>query len=114
MVQLIRLPTGSRIAPSAVRLLEARTLHKPMIGDDGAPYRAMVAIETRTQFVRIPCASYADAVALRDALAEEIDAIRAAFEARHKRTCPAAGSATAESPGTTQDQSEAATKEPAL
>lgn len=81
MADLIRLPTGSHVAAEAIRSLEARPCGTPYIDNQGRAWPAYLIVETRNQIMRVPCASMADAEALRDELAALANADRARAQA---------------------------------
>ena len=93
MARLIQLPTGTYVAPDAIRLVEARSLGRPYVDHEGAEWPAMVCIETRNQVVRVPCATFAEAVRLRDCIGGTVNAHDAQRErariAPDGRTLPA-------------------------
>lgn len=73
---LMTLPNGTRVAPAAVRLIDARELVRPYRDHSGQTWPALVTIETRGYIVRIPCASLAGAEAMRDEIASQIEHAR--------------------------------------
>ena len=110
--RLMVLPTGTRVAHSAIRVVQARALRTPFCDDDGTISLAQVLIETRSNNLLVPCATLADAERLRDEIADEVDrrnadaaARRMPQGARNETTRPAAGSAQAESPGARKETS---------
>jgi hypothetical protein len=75
MRPLLRLANGTRLAHTAVRAIDARELSRPHVDRDGREWPAMVVIETRNQILRVPCASFAEALAMRDELGADVDAL---------------------------------------
>lgn len=63
---LLQLPNGTFVALRAIQAIEARTLAREHVDHAGRSWPAAVVIETRTQMLRVPCASFAQAEALRD------------------------------------------------
>lgn len=88
MPRLIRLPSGTRIAPDAIRLIDAPDMRKPWIDSAGTAWPAMIVIETKHQVYRQPCASHDEAVALREHIARQCDAVDDEREAREARFRP--------------------------
>ena len=73
MRHLIRLANGTRISHTAVRAIEARALGRPHIDQSGREWPALVVVETRNQVLRVPCASFAEAEAMRETLDAEVE-----------------------------------------
>lgn len=90
MSRLIQLPSGTFIAPGAIQMVEARSLMRPHVDHAGQEWPAMVFIETRNQVVRVPCATFADAENLRDAIGDLVNASHANAQARHAESAPPA------------------------
>ena len=73
MTSLITLPNGNAVAPASIVSIEAIANAKPYRDDAGAEFLARVLIETsRGGVLRIACKTYAEAVAMRDALIAEL------------------------------------------
>ena len=75
--QLITLPNGNMVAPSAITGIQAFRNGQTYRGPDGLDYEARVVVETVSGMQRIPCKTFEDACALRDDLARQIPDARA-------------------------------------
>ena len=73
MQPMIRLANGTRVDHFAVRMIEARELYRQHTDRDGRVWEAAVHVETKSQLIRVLCATYEEALAMRDALGDEVD-----------------------------------------
>lgn len=71
--QLITLPNGNMVAPSAITGIQAFRNGQTYRGPDGQDYEARVVIDTSSGLQRIPCKTYEEACVLRDDLARQIN-----------------------------------------
>lgn len=87
--RIVALPDGSFVALDAIQSLTSRPLSRPFVCARRGECRAMVAIETRRQVIRVAMLTPDEAMALRDRLGQMANLSHADVLAERERAAEA-------------------------